>query len=167
MNVPGQGEGAMFDLVFKTVGVATALLIGVVAWAGEGGFPRLSDLMTAEEFEAAGIDKLDAEERAALEAWLVRYTARDAERIKKASPRVKKAEAKAVTAKLIGEFGGWTGRTTFYLDNGEVWRQIGSEQYYPRKKIQGPVVELHRGLLGGYQLELVDTGARVKVKRIK
>ena len=144
-----------------------ALLVTDPAFGEARDFPRLADLMTAEELETTGVTKLSDAERQALEAWLVRYTARDAERIKKSSKRVKKAEAKEIKARLVGAFNGWQGGTVFRLDNGEIWRQIGNEVYYPRKKDIDAAVEIHRGLISGYQLELVATGARVKVKRIR
>lgn len=149
----------------KWTGVLLALVLSTVVLGDD--FPDLNELMTAEEYEAAGLDKLNTEERAALEEWLVRYTAHDAQRVKKSSKRVKTAQAKPMEDTLVGEFEGWRGRTVFRFVNGEVWRQTGNEQYYPRKKLMNPAVEIHRGLIGGYQLELVETGARVKVERIK
>ena len=151
----------------RWVAVAVATLLGSVAVSDTPDFPELTELMTPEEYAAAGLDKLDAREREALREWLVRYTARDAGRVERTSKRVKRLKARVLELTLDGEFSGWSGRTVFRFTNGEVWRQIGNEHYYPRRKIPNPAMTIHRGLIGGYQLELVETGARVKVERIK
>ena len=60
----------------RTIIPVTALLLGVAAVqpAGAQG-PDLDRVMSAQEREATGIARLNASERAALEAWLSRYTA--------------------------------------------------------------------------------------------
>lgn len=55
---------------------AAALLLGAVAvQPASAQAPDLDRVMSAQEREASGVARLDASERAALEAWLARYTA--------------------------------------------------------------------------------------------
>ena len=143
------------------------LLCQAAAWSDERSFPSIDQLMSPEEFEAAGLHKLNRDERSALEAWLVRYTAVDAEKISRSSKEVKAVVDSRLRGNLVGEFTGWSGKTVFYLDNGERWRQVGQARYYPRKKLMSPAVVIHRAILGGYSLELMATGARVRVRQIK
>lgn len=151
----------------RVLGLVFAVFWSGVTLAADADFPTIGELMSADEYRAAGLDKLNDAERAALEAWLVRYTARDAEVIKGTSERVKKAARERVETRLPGVFTGWRGHTVFRLENGDVWRQSGNERYHPRTRMTDPQVVIHRGLLGGYQMELVATGARVKVRRIR
>src|SRR5688572_15009408 len=68
---------AMHTLLRKaTLIPAAALLLGAIAAqpaSAQG--PDLDRVMSAQEREATGIARLNASERAALEAWLARYTA--------------------------------------------------------------------------------------------
>ena len=56
------------------IGVTLALVGGLVRATG----PDVRVLMTPEEFQAAGLDKLSPQELEALNRWVVRYTAGDA-----------------------------------------------------------------------------------------
>ncbi len=59
-----------------TIVSAAALLLGAVAvQPARAQSPDLDRVMSAQEREATGITRLNANERAALEAWLARYTA--------------------------------------------------------------------------------------------
>lgn len=150
--------------------VSTILLVSLVCGstlAAEPNFPPIGELMSPEEYAAAGMHKLSGDERAALEAWLVRYTAVDAVEISKTSKDVQAVADARLQGHLLGEFTGWKGKTIFSLDSGERWQQIGNDEYYPRKKLMKPAVAIHRGIVGGYSLELLETGKRVKVRRIK
>lgn len=73
-------------------------------------------------------------------------------------------ERASLTARIDGEFRGWTGRTAFRLDNGQIWRQRGptSRYYYPA---DNPEVRIERRTFG-YHLTVVDTGQSVPVERI-
>jgi hypothetical protein len=71
---------------------------------------------------------------------------------------------KEVRARVVGEFTGWDGKTTFTLDNGQVWRQAVSGTY--RFKATDPEVIIEKGFLG-YKLRLVETRRSVPVRRIK
>lgn len=130
--------------------------------------PDVRRLMTADELRMSGLLKLNDAEIDALNAWLIRYTARDAAYVKNSNPAVvaesNKAAAEVIRSRMAGAFMGWTGNTTFVLANGQSWRQRGADSYY--YIATDPEVEISANALGFYWLTLVATGKRVAVKRI-
>lgn len=74
-----------------------------------------------------------------------------------------------IEARLVGEFNGWTGKTLFTLDNGQVWRQTNNyiRDYAPRDPIPAPKVTISKGLLGSYNLQIEGVKRIVQVKRVK
>ncbi|HSN16884.1 MAG TPA: hypothetical protein VLV87_01630 [Gammaproteobacteria bacterium] len=73
-------------------------------------------------------------------------------------------EPKRIEAHIVGTFTGWTGSTTFKLDNGQVWQQADSSTYEAR--LENPAVVIKR--LGfGYLLTVTGHGATVFVKRVQ
>lgn len=85
------------------------------------------------------------------------------------SEQLKKPVAKeapeAITARIKGEFKGWSGKTIFRLDNGQVWQQRVGGNYRSARRTD-PEVVVERGRFG-YYLRLVETGRSVGVKRIR
>ena len=67
-------------------------------------------------------------------------------------------------ARLVGDFKGWTGKTVFRLDNGQVWREVEDGRLRFKK---GQKVRIELGLLSTYKLHIVGRKLSVKVKRTK
>ena len=80
----------------------------------------LQDMMTAEEFKAAGLEKLSTEELKNLNAWLQGF--REVAETKAAEKATAKAEKKAkleqTLSRVDGTFTGLTGRTIIKLEDG-------------------------------------------------
>jgi hypothetical protein len=70
----------------------------------------------------------------------------------------------AFTTRIVGQFVGWQNKTRFRLENGQVWQQRTTSKY--RYKAENPEVRLSRNFLGFWEMEIVDTGRSVGVKRI-
>jgi hypothetical protein len=70
------------------------------------------------------------------------------------------------TATITGKFTGWEGRTVFTLDNGQVWRQQGTD-VYATKAQENPAVLLYKAKSGHWRLQLIEEGAWITVVRIK
>jgi hypothetical protein len=72
-------------------------------------------------------------------------------------------------ARLAGDFTGWTGKTTFTLDNGQVWRQTNNyvRPYKPRAPLSQPKVTITKGGWGSYNMSIEGVKRTVQVKRIK
>ena len=66
---------------------------------------------------------------------------------------------------IDGGFSGWSGKTLFKMDNGEIWQQRVGGRYY--KKLNSPSVVITKNSLGLYVMEVIDTKRKVGVKKIK
>lgn len=129
-------------------------------------FPGIRQLMSKEHFDRAGLYKLSPDEIDALNQWLIEYTARDAEMVKRQSVAVKKiAKEEKIEAKIAGEFNGWRGDTVFRLNNGQVWKQRLRGRY--STSAENPEVVITKNWMGFYRLTIVSSGRSVGVKRIK
>jgi hypothetical protein len=78
----------------------------------------------------------------------------------------KPEKAEAVESRLVGDFNGWSGRTVFKLENGQIWQQTdaGVRDDGP---IPSPKVRISPGMLGSYWLYIDGVRERVKVKPIR
>ena len=138
-----------------------------LAAAAERAAPPVQSLMSPEDFAASGLDKLTDAEREHLSGWLARYrtdlTAGPAPP-KTAEQRAEERKIEIV-AKVIPGFNGWSGKTVFQLDNGQVWqqRQTGKLRYTGGDS----TVVISQNFLGGYMLKHPDSGRTVGVKRIR
>ena len=125
----------------------------------------LKHMMNAEEFRAAGLDKLSADELGHLDQWLLHFLAYDSQQVLKTDTVVKELQKAGVRRRIAGHFSGWSGQTVFTLDNGEVWKQRLPGRY--AVSIDNPEVEIARNLLGFYELRVVKTGRKIGVTRLK
>ena len=114
----------------------------------------LQDMMTAQEFKAAGLEKLSAEELNNLNAWLQGYrrTAETkatekaaAETTKKVTEEVtKKAKAESrrsldrVESHVDGTVPHLTGHSIIKLEDGSLWKQANPEDRYAPPPIDHP-----------------------------
>ncbi len=155
----------------------------------------LRDRMSADEFKRAGLEKLTPDELTYLEQWLANrrqpangdvapvgpvaaapIPAEHASAPATAPPeqhfgleQVEKAPEpdvpKQITARLKGEFRGWTGDTVFRLDNGQVWQQrVGGK--YRSDELTDPEVIVQRGRWG-YYLKVVGVKRTIGVRRLQ
>jgi len=149
--------------------------------AGEAS--RLSSL-PAEEFRAAGLHKLTADELAKLEALIGNLgrtatpsaTSSAAEKEKnpswfRALVTLQEASnsseaAEALESQIDGEYRGWSGKTLFRLQNGQVWQQNDSTTRVDSTRLS-PKVRIYPGMLGAYWMEIEGVKQRVKVKPVK
>lgn len=125
----------------------------------------IEKMMKPEEFSAAGLAKLSPEELARLNQWMLRFIAYDAQQVVKTDSAVQELQNAPVRRRIAGQFTGWTGKTTFTLDNGEVWRQRLPGRY--AVTLDKPEVEIYRNLLGFHELRILKTGKKIGVTRIK
>ena len=78
----------------------------------------------------------------------------------------KLAAEKRFVAAVDGAFRGWSGRTRFPLDNGQVWMQKRDDMYNV-KVDEEAVVVIEKVSYDQYRLIYTKTGAHVPVTRIK
>jgi hypothetical protein len=86
-----------------------------------------------------------------------------------AAEQLPKPPVTFIEARLVGHFNGWTGKTVFTLDNGQVWRQTKNyiRDYTPRSPIPAPRVTISKGMLGSYNMQVEGVKRIVQVKRVK
>lgn len=68
------------------------------------------------------------------------------------------------TARVVGPFRGWNGGTYFPLDNGQVWRQVGTDSN-ELPVAQNVEVEIYQSSAGYWRLKY--DGAWITVKRLQ
>jgi hypothetical protein len=71
-----------------------------------------------------------------------------------------------ITAMIKGPFSGWSGKTKFVLDNGQIWKQADKNSSF-YVKLDNPTIIIEKGSLGTYFLSVSGYAKRVRVKRIK
>ena len=71
----------------------------------------------------------------------------------------------AIESSILGRFEGWQPNTRIRLANGQVWQVIdGSSRIYD---VNNPKVEIRRGMLGAFYLNLAGDNRTVGVRRLQ
>lgn len=125
----------------------------------------IQDSMTADEFKAAGLDKLSEDELKSLNAWLQGYRQKaETKAAEKATEEVTKKVAKesrtkmdSALSRVDGTFTGLTGRTIIKLEDGSVWRQANADDRYRAQVTDRPPVKVTHTTFG-YKMRIVGTG---------
>jgi hypothetical protein len=121
----------------------------------------IQQAMTPEEFKAAGLNKLSAEELQKLNAWLQGYrevAEKTAE--KKATARAAKVERTkmdVLVSRVDGSFNGLTGRTVIRLQDGTVWKQANADDRFHARITDQPAAAVIHGIFG-YKMTVEGTG---------
>ena len=137
-------------------------------------FPGVQKAMSPQAYEAAGISKLSPEERARLDEFIRNYAASTSEKAATAAVdqatkegKVKPNGPEIIQSSIVGRFSGYNGRTTFTLENGQVWKQAQqvSRAYPP---VDSPPVLIIKGtaVLAGYRMYIAG-GGNVRVSRVR
>jgi hypothetical protein len=116
----------------------------------------LQDTMTAEEFKAAGLEKLSAEELKNLNDWLQGYrrTTETKAAEKATVEATKKAGAQSrakmdlIVSRVDGTFTGLTGHTVIKLEDGTVWKQAMVDDRYRAQITDHPGAAVMHGVFG-------------------
>ena len=115
----------------------------------------LKDLMSPEQYRAAGLKRLSPAELASLERFLKGYrdetvqtvTRQTEERVIPSGKRNKAAERSVVESRIKGDFDGLKGRTRFILENGSIWQQSDTDLKLAAH-LTSPEVILVRSIFG-------------------
>lgn len=136
-------------------------------------FPGIKKAMPAEDYEAAGLEKLSAEEREKLDEFIRGYLSSSNERVAEkaatqavdeAVKRQEGAPPTVIQSRIVGPFSGYNGRSTFTLENGQVWAQAQHDTA-AFKKVDSPPVLLLKDQIG-YRMYIAG-GSDIRVQRIK
>ncbi|WP_207780927.1 hypothetical protein [Cognatiluteimonas telluris] len=138
--------------------------------------PAIQQQMTPEEFKAAGLDKLSADELARLNAWLGRTI--DTQTAKAAAQAKERVEHEnrgffnfgsdePIVSALSGEFRGFARNREYTLDNGQVWKQVDDEEL-PGVRLTHPEVHVYPAVIGNvWYMKVGRYNTRARVQRIK
>ena len=131
-------------------------------------FPGVQKAMTPEQYEAAGLSKLDATERAKLDEFIKNYVAVSNEKVAttavdKAIKEKKVSEPEVIQSRIVGPFTGYTGTTVFTLENGQRWAQSQRDSAYYPKMDSPPVVIIKAGF--GYRMYIQGASA-IRVSKV-
>ncbi|MGQ4660142.1 hypothetical protein [Lysobacter sp. F6437] len=149
------------------------------AFAQQAG-ERIEQQMTHEQFVAAGLDQLSAEQLRNLNAWLNRTLV--TETTKAATEATRQAQQdvgeshhgflgsssdEPVAAQLQGEFHGFAKGRQYQLDNGQVWRQTDASSLVG-VRLDSPKVTIKPSLIGSaWYLKVEGYNTAAKVERVK
>ena len=118
---------------------------------------NIKEMMSPEEFKAAGLNKLSADELQKLDAWLQGYrqvTEQAAE--KKATARASRTKMDLIVSRIDGQFNGLTGRTIIRLEDGTVWKQANADDRYRSRVTDHPAAAVIHGVFG-YKMQVEGT----------
>jgi hypothetical protein len=125
------------------------------------GILDVRQMMSAAEFNQAGLNKLTTDEVAALNQWLYSYSLK-----LRANTSESTAErtATVIESHIEGDFEGWSGDTIFKLDNGQIWQQ---DLYaYKYHYAYHPKMLIYKDG-GRYKMKVDGVEESIVVKRIK
>jgi hypothetical protein len=157
-------------LTLLTIAISTSAM-------AQQAFSSLEEQMKGNEFEAAGLNKLTAQELAALNKWIRSHslaTLEEGQVVSGGEGDSRGSESKAIkdmprttiNSRLVGNFTGWDGQTTFKLENGMVWQQTDKDKFYV-KEISNPAVTIEPGMFKKWRLSVEGYDSKCKVKRLE
>ena len=85
--------------------------------------------------------------------------------LEQTSRRADKSEA--MDSRIKGDFEGWSGRTTFRLENGQLWAQVNNDSYTYSPTLHSPKVKIYPASLGTFWLEIEGVNQRCRVRPTK
>ena len=151
--------------------VVVSVCLAGIAPAQESQFPGLENVMDANTYRRAGLEKLSPEQRETLDAFLRDYVAnkqKAAAEVAAASAvdqAVKERKVRApelIESSIVGDFRGSPPRTLFRLANGQVWKPTDPDPR-TRPAIASPKVVIYRDMFG-YKM-FVEGAGIIRVKR--
>ena len=140
-------------LLFLTLDLFLILGLAEPARAAQETEGSIQQMMSAEEFRAAGLNKLSPEELQKLDAWLQGYR-QVAE--KKATARAERTKLDLLVSRVDGSFNGLTGATVIRLEDGTAWKQANADDHF-RPRVTGHPGAVVTHTLFGYKMRIEGT----------
>ena len=121
---------------------------------------NIKEMMSPDEFKAAGLNKLSADEIQRLDAWLQGYRQVTEQAAEKKATAKASAESHAkmdlLVSRVDGTFQGLTGRTIIRLEDGTAWKQANADDRYRPKVTDHPAAAVIHGVFG-YKMRIEGT----------
>lgn len=126
--------------------------------------------MNGREFREAGLEKLSAEELAALNAWLQKEFSGTAATATLAPAQdtyglSQTREEGVIFSPVVGGFDGWVKGTRITLENGQVWEVTDPDRFSAR--VENAVARVRPGLLGAYFIRIEGYNSETRVRRVR
>src|SRR6266487_762947 len=132
-------------------GTFSCLMIGALfifgsagpGWAAEEVLTgSIKEMMSPEEFKAAGLNKLSSEELEKLNAWLQGYRETTEKVTEKKTEKKVASQSffhhEPIVSRVDGSFAGLKGRTVIKLEDGTVWKQANIDDHAGPSPIDHP-----------------------------
>ena len=164
----------------RTTLAILAFAFAPLAWAQSA--PLTSNVeqqMSADEFKAAGLDKLSAQELASLNAWLQRKVGQETAKAVEVAKEEGRKEVKEknrgffdfgsqepIQSNIVGEFKGFANGKQYTLANGQVWEQIEPASLAGVRKTD-PEVSIKPGMFNNWFMQIKGYNTAAKVRRVK
>jgi hypothetical protein len=105
----------------------------------------IQQMMTPEQFKAAGLDKLSPAELENLDRWLSGYRETTVKTAKKTAER---QAAEVTVSRVDGTFNGIGGNTVVRLEDGTVWKQANADEHWRAPGLDHPPAAVFRTVFG-------------------
>lgn len=142
------------------------MIFAGVSLADESAIKPVQDSMSAEEFQAAGLNKLSKTELVNLNAWISGQRTVIVEKIVNVEVVKQETPKNDINSNIVGEFKGWRGNARFILANGQIWDQTDDTELYTNKMMNPKVLIVYSGF-SGWKLQVDGYNKWVKVKQVK
>ncbi|OOG63922.1 hypothetical protein B0E46_08250 [Rhodanobacter sp. B04] len=129
----------------------------------------LQQRMSSDEFKAAGLDKLSPQELANLDNWLNSHGKVTTKVVDSSGNPVfytAKSERSKINAHIVGHFAGWHGHDQFTLDNGQIWKQVGSDAPSCANS-DNPAAKVKPSIMGDWLMYVDGCNDSVHVERVR
>lgn len=149
-----------------------SLLIAVLAvppMAHAQQYEPLARRMSTTEFKAAGLDRLTPSQLEALDHWLQTHdkpTTRVVDTSGKPVFYPEEKKRRLIEARLTGRFSGWNGHEVLTLDNGQQWKQVGSDDVMCNPST-APAVKVRPSLFGSWLMHVHGCNGSAHVERVR
>jgi hypothetical protein len=151
-NMMNTSPGALIPYLILGLFLVLTSIVPARA-AQEEAAGSIHEMMTPEEFKAAGLNKLSPEELQKLDAWLQGYRQVTE---KKATARAERTKLDLLVSRVDGSFNGLTGRTVIRLEDGTVWKQANAEDRFRPRVTDHPGAAVIHGIFG-YKMRIEGT----------
>lgn len=151
-----------------------AALLGLASTASA--LPPIEQQMTPEQFKAAGLDKLSADQLRNLNSWLGRTVETATSQARDEARKSVETEhrgflsfgsSEPIASRISGEFRGLGRGRSYTLANGQVWQQVDEATLAGVRK-ESPAVTISPSLVGNaWYIAIEGYNTRAKVQRIK
>jgi hypothetical protein len=157
--------------------VLLALVLAALPAHAERPYVAIEQRLSAEQLKATGLDQLSTEQLALLNTLLKEDQQAQVQAVRSEVEQEStsrggffdREKREPIISKIAGPFSGWSGRTSFKLENGQTWRVINTPDYYvPKSKVKsGLAVAITPALLGGWNMQIEGHSLRAKVTPVR